>query len=247
MPELHLVCGRCGVPASTLMTFTCPGCGADVREVGIGQRAGGRGPARLIVFWTVLIAIIVGTALMMLEIFPYHSVHQQRGLVPENRLTAPEVTITAAGTGFSKNCPLDDVTMLLVTPAGRTLVRVDAASLAYATLDERLNLVERPGRLTHGVMLVILSSIGFDPTDPATRQAATELMGFIAAAHAGNMDIAARESFPTGEFGGGRVEILNRALINWTWFAGLVLWAAGVAFIFHRQRRIRISPITGEA
>lgn len=245
MLELHLVCGRCGVPASTLLTFTCPGCGADVREVGIGRRAGGRGPAGSVFRWTILAAALLGGALLGQGFIPHSEGEHERHLRPTDPRTAPEALLTANGSGFSSRCALDDVTMRLLAPSGRTLVRVDAASLRYATLDAQLELVEQPGRLTQGVMLIILSSIGFDPTDPATRQAAGELMSVIAAAHAGDMLAARPQSFPLTSGGGMHKRVLNRALVNGTLFTGLAVWVVGVWLIFRRYQQIRVSPTPG--
>ena len=46
--RLSLVCLRCGARAEALTSFTCPGCGHDVREAGIGP-PGRRSP--LEPFW----------------------------------------------------------------------------------------------------------------------------------------------------------------------------------------------------
>jgi hypothetical protein len=62
------VCRRCGAPALSLTSFTCPGCGHDVREAGLGPR---RGRTAVGVFWTVvvftfayvLVAMIAGNLL----------------------------------------------------------------------------------------------------------------------------------------------------------------------------------------
>jgi hypothetical protein len=244
--ELALGCGRCGLPASALITFNCPRCGADVREVGIGRKPGGAGPVERIVKWTLLLAVPVAAILITLESVKYYERNQQRILVVEPR-GALEATFTATGRGFSARCPLDDVTLLLATPGGRTMLRVDAGSMAYATLDERLEPVTRAGRLTPAVMLVSLSSIGHDPTDPATKAYANELLGVIAAAHAGDMAPAASPSFRSTGGGAGYSAGANRTLVNWTWFVGLLVWVAGVVLIFRRQQHIRVSPTTGAA
>ena len=246
MLELHLVCGRCGLPASALITFNCPRCGADVREVGIGRRPGGIGPVQKTIKWTLLIAIPVAAILITLESVKYYNRHQQRRLIVEPR-AALEANVTAFGSGFSSKCPLDDVTLLLATPAGRTALRVDAASMRYAAPDEQLEFKDRPGRLTAGVLLMTLSSIGLDPTDPATKQYAAEVMAVISAAHAGDMDAAPAPSFRSRGGGAGYGAGANRTLVNWTWLAALVIWIAGVIVIFRLQDRIRVSPTTGAA
>ena len=45
------VCLRCGTPGAALISFTCPGCGADVRDAGLGRR---KGASPLRPFWTVV-------------------------------------------------------------------------------------------------------------------------------------------------------------------------------------------------
>ena len=45
---LEIVCLRCGTPARALASFTCPGCGHDVREAGLGAP---RGASPLRTYW----------------------------------------------------------------------------------------------------------------------------------------------------------------------------------------------------
>src|SRR3954468_18874781 len=47
-----LICLRCAQPAAALTSFTCPGCGHDVREAGLGRA---RGPTPLGTFWLVVV------------------------------------------------------------------------------------------------------------------------------------------------------------------------------------------------
>ncbi|MEO6437282.1 MAG: hypothetical protein ABIP55_16185 [Tepidisphaeraceae bacterium] len=247
--ESDLCCGRCGLPAVTLLTSTCPRCGSDVREVGIGPRAGTRsGPAGAIARWTFLLAIPVIAILITLESVKYYQRNQQRMLMPVQR-GGLSATFTATGSGFSKTCPLDDVTILLVGPGGqRTILSVDAGNLRYRTPDDRLELRDRPGRLTTGVMLIVISSIGVNPTDPANKAIADELMGVIAGAHAGNLVAASCPSFKIrGGGGAGYSGGANRTLVNWTLGVGVIVWIAGVATILRRERRPRGAAVANIA
>jgi hypothetical protein len=63
------VCLRCGTPAAALASFTCPGCGHDVREAGVGPRlgrtaAGAFWPLVYFTFAYVVLALIVSGVLL---------------------------------------------------------------------------------------------------------------------------------------------------------------------------------------
>jgi hypothetical protein len=132
------VCLRCGWPAEALTSFTCFGCGHDVREAGVGPR---RRRSALRAFWTVLVftcayvivATLAGTALM--EAAPReHIVTRQTSMT----VSSPEirgVELSLEGSGPHDGEIGGTVTGELYGAAGPVVLEVDRPSLRWRLLD----------------------------------------------------------------------------------------------------------------
>jgi hypothetical protein len=178
---LRLVCVRCGVAAEALQSFTCPGCGHDVREMGLA-RSRGRSPTAP--FWTVVVFTLVLLFLLMVGTGAVAS------LTPtlrrfETSLTLSsssspiaivELEVSGIGPAFNRRHQDTSLSAELYTTEGTCVpLRFDGRTGRW-TLGDAAGAasVESGEGLDEALAMRWAAKAGLDPADPRVADAAVE-------------------------------------------------------------------------
>ena len=254
------VCLRCGTPAAALVSFTCPGCGADVRDAGLGQR---KGASPLRPFWTAVaytcLFVFLSVPLSGLVYATLPRVHTV-ALYNSMNVSSPQilgVELSLRGRGPDQNRMRHTLTGDLYATGG--VVALDAAMPEgnWRLVDLSGREIDSGPRLDGQVVYRWLERAGVDITEPVARSDA----GHIAAA-IGNLTGARLDMPPvhvgalslsySSSSGGSSGEYPNATalpylviLLSVAWLAGLWLVLAGATA--RRKRAVAINAPTSPA
>ena len=236
------VCLRCGTPAAALTSFTCPGCGADVRDAGLGRR---KGASPLRPFWTV----VAYTCLFVFLSVPLAGVFQvtlpnvhTAALYSSMTVSSPQVQgveLYLKGRGPDQHSLRYTLTGDLYATGG--VVTLEAALPAgdWRLVDLSGRQLDAGKRLDGQMVYRWLERAGVDITEPVARSDAGHIAGAIGSltrtrlemppVHAGALSLTYSSS--AGGFSGVRpndhaLPVLVIAL-SAAWLAGLWLVLAG--------------------
>ena len=178
------VCLNCKFPASSLVadSFICPGCGRDVRHMGVGPRSSKsfRGPLWRVLNFSVGVCFVtlIGAAIALTALPKVHYVSSDVSL----RVTAPEfqrVELTAQGhirpdaTTVEGRLHAD----LLLASGDVFSIEVESPSLRYRAADSDQREVipmSSPGALDERAVLRWMESAGLDSSRNNVRFLARE-------------------------------------------------------------------------
>ena len=247
------VCLRCGTPGAALTGFTCPGCGADVRDAGLGQR---KGASPLRPFWTAVaytcLFVFLSVPLAGLVYATLPRVHTV-ALYNSMNVSSPQilgVELSLRGRGPDPNSIRHTLTGDLYSTGGVVALEAKLPEGAWKLIDLSGREIDSGPRLDGQVVYRWLERAGVDITEPVARSDA----GHIAAA-VGNFAGARLEMPPvhvgalslsySSSSGGSSGEYPNATalpylviLLSAAWLAGLWLVLAGAT-----ARRNRASVV----
>ena len=174
-------CGQCGYAVRGLPTFTCPECGADLREVGIVTPTERRplSPWWRVAIWSVLLPIPA----YLLTIAAFLAVPHVQVVRDSLKLKQPrsgayvEVVVTTVRQGprGGQTAPRE-LTFSLAAPGQEiTVLEVDPQDLSYRYRDKG-RLVENRSELTTEAILAWMSTANVDTTDLQVQAEAGELL-----------------------------------------------------------------------
>lgn len=161
------VCLRCGTPAAALSSFTCPGCGHDIREAGLGPT---RGRSAVVLFWLLVVytcaylvaATIVGNVLF--NVLPrVHTVSRNTSM----RVSLPQifgVELYYDGRGPDEHNVTGTITGEMYGAAAAVVLEVDRPALTWRLLDMTGKQFDAGDRLD-GSMIYRWMELAGAPTD----------------------------------------------------------------------------------
>ena len=176
------VCLRCGQPAAALVSFTCPGCGHDVREAGLG-RVRGRTP--LGTFWLLvvmtcvyLIAAQVAVAMAM-RAAPqvYRSSRNISLRVSSPQVHAVELYLETAGPDDSHAA--GTINGELYATGGIVLLEADVPSLRWRLTDVDGNVLDAGDRLDGDVVYKWLERASVPTDTPVAHSDANQIANYL--------------------------------------------------------------------
>ncbi len=176
-------CGQCGYAVFGLPTFTCPECGADLREVGIvtpGQS--GMSPRMrgllLVLIWTLAlpVAAFVATIVIVNAIPQTTTITAQRTLNSPNSNAYDEIHLTQvrADRGSTRMSNILTVT-LISAEAGPSPMTVDATNHGYSYRRKSGSEVKADGGPDTKTFLDWMADAGIDPENAQVKLEAAEL------------------------------------------------------------------------
>ena len=236
------VCLRCGTPAAALTNFTCPGCGTDVRDAGLGQR---NGASPLRPFWTVVaytclfVFLSIPLAALVYEALP--TVHTA-ALYSAMTVSSPEihgVELYLKGRGPDEHSMRHTLTGDLYATGGVVTLEAALPEGNWRLVDLSGRQLDAGQRLNGQTVYRWLERAGVDITQPVARSDAGHVAGAIGnltrtrlempSVHVGALSLSYSSS--AGGFSGVRPN--DRALpvlvigLSAAWLAGLWLVLAG--------------------
>lgn len=176
-----LVCVRCGAPAAAMTTFTCPGCGQDVRGMGLAP-ARGRSPTgpfwAAATFTTVLFLLMLLASGIVMSAVPRARHFHQTLSMHGGRDSLVRVELSVSGRGAQSHVPTDGTLIadLFTRDGGYAELRVDVPERTWELADRTGVGRESGAALDERTALRWAEMAGLDPTDPTVRDAAVEAL-----------------------------------------------------------------------
>src|SRR5688572_28517646 len=252
------VCLRCGTPAAALASFTCPDCGADVRDAGLGQR---KGASPLRPFWTVVaytcLFVFLSVPLAGVVYATLPRVHTAT-LYNSMTVSSPQihgVELFLRGRGPDQHTMRHTLTGDLYATGGVVALEATLPEGPWKLLDLSGREIDSGPRLDGQVVYRWLERAGVDITTPIARSDA----GHIAAA-IGNLTRTRLEMPPvhvgalslsySSSSGGSSGERPNETalpvlviLLSAAWLAGLWLVLAGATARRKRATAVNLATV----
>ena len=176
------VCLRCGQPAAALTSFTCPGCGHDVREAGLG-RVRGRTP--LGTFWLLVVFtcayLIAAQVLIPVALRSAPQVYQSSRNV-SMRVSSPAVhavELYLESRGPDDSHAAGSITGELYATGGIVLLEADVPSLRWRLLDPDGKALEAGDRLDGAVVYKWLGRVGVPTDTPVAHSDANQVANYL--------------------------------------------------------------------
>ena len=132
------VCLRCGTPAEALTAFTCPGCGHDVREKGLGPRRQRSAVAR---FWFVVsftcayLAVVMIASNVLSDRLPRVQTVSRNTSMTVSSPQIRGVELALEATGPENGTLTGTLSGELYGAAGTVVIEIDRPSLQWRLLD----------------------------------------------------------------------------------------------------------------
>jgi hypothetical protein len=236
-------CGKCGYAVRGLPTFTCPECGADLREVGIvtsGQRTmspKARG-VLLVLLWTLVLPVpAMILSAVALQATPQTSVTRwHQGLGSPDSAAYERVNLDQRLTEKGNRIVSNRLTYTLIPSQGQpTQIDVDPASRGYSYRKRSGEEVKTVSGLNENTFLDWMSQAGIDRENEQVKLEVAELLTFAQGAALGAVNnLSPRHFRSLGSSGYSRVGpsrwVLAVAATFWLgiWLLGCwKLWKIG--------------------
>jgi hypothetical protein len=175
------VCLRCGQPAAALTSFTCPGCGHDVREAGLG-RVRGRTPLGtfwlLVVFTCVYVCFAQPVLVLAVRSSPqvYRSSRNVSMHVSSPQVHGVELYLDAAGPDeFSA---AGTITGELYASGGIVLLEAEVPSLRWRLTDPDGKVLDTGDRFD-AVVYKWLGRAGVPVDSPVAHSDANQIANYL--------------------------------------------------------------------
>lgn len=246
------VCGQCGYRVQGLPTFTCPECGADLREVGIEtpQHARPLGPLSRGLLWTLILPIpaLLVTCIPAAPLLPRRAQQTQTISLGQPLSRAYRTLCLYADGNFTvwpwqlgRVPTLQRVHVILVPPAAQVpaVLDVDLASMTYqlSKLEPKGPRVVAVGSLDLPALNDWFAANGVDTADPCVPVEAEAVLSVIQGARAGNMVPPRGNCFLEVSVGSGSASTLIPAVwappVLGFW---VLVWLAGLWMCVRRRR-----------
>ena len=253
-----LVCLRCGAPADALTSFSCPGCGHDVREAGIGA-AGRRSP--LEPFWHAVLfttAYLIAALIITRVLIPRIGSALHESYTASVRLSSSDVQGVDVALDARRGSPAPDGRSLFGTLTGDLYATGGVVTLEAELPEARWRLVDLSGHelaagrgLDGQVIDRWLRAAGVDPDTPAGRAEWAPIAGAVTRISGVriNPPHGAIESAPLSystSVGGGSTLRPDPRGVPVIVISLAVLWTAGLWLVLALAgRRGRIDPHHG--
>jgi len=229
------VCGQCQYPVQGLPTFTCPECGADLREVGIitPRRHRPLGPGAKITMWSVMVffAALVITSIAI-SFVPRTYIRRMSVALERPRSQAyQQIHFDGQGsyTGTSPSSwsqPLQTVTLTLKDISGKTsTLQVDLTNKRYPRFTRPDSAEPAPVELDAAALVEWLQGVGVEAPNNLRLSEAGDILNVLQKAI--DNPPAGLNASSTGAF------LLTRGLAGsqtmqiqqWWWIVFAVFWA----------------------
>ena len=249
------VCLRCGTPAAVLTSFTCPGCGGDVRGAGIGQR---KGASPLRTFWTVVaytclfVFLSVPLSSVVYSTLPrVHTVARYNSM----NLSSPQVhgvELFIRGRGTDPRTMRHTLSGDLYAANGVVALEAALPEGNWRLLDLSGREIDSGPRLDGQVVYRWLERAGVDVTTPIARSDAGHIgaaIGNLTGAevvmppvHVGALSLSYSSSAggSSGEYPNDRALPVLVILLSAAWLAGLWLVLAGATARRNRAAAVNV-------
>jgi hypothetical protein len=253
-------CLRCGWPAEGLTSFTCAGCGHDVREAGVGPR---RGRSVLALFWTevaftclYLVLAMIATGALVSALPRVHVVSRTTSMT----VSLPEirgVELTLEGRGPSDDDIHGTLTGELYGAKQAVVLEVDRPGGRWRLLDMGGRQLDAGDGLDAGVIDRWIEQAGAPTQTPDGRAAAAYIAEAVGQLAGRRIDVppVVRSLSYSSTGGGGSSSYPDRRWLPLTFIVAAALWLAGVYLILlshggtghRREAAAPIAAAAGEA